>query len=102
MEKATRHNTGKPQLSYILSAPKALEQLAARFEAGAEKYDRDNWKKGLIKEEVIDSLMRHLAAYFNGERVDEDGLTNVSGILWNAFVLTEFEMNGAYDAQDKL
>ena len=87
--KADRFNAGKPQLSYILDAPLAMEGLARRFELGAAKYSRDNWKKGLDDTSIIDSLLRHLKAYQNGEYYDEDGGTHADAIVWNAVVLSE-------------
>jgi hypothetical protein len=88
---ADRANTGKPQLSYVLSAPYALLELTARFEAGAKKYSRNNWKKGLKVSELVNSMMRHLLEYSNGvdQDAEDESLTNVSGILWNAFILAE-------------
>lgn len=88
-EKGLRYNEGKPQLSYLLDFPLAAKGLAARFEIGAKKYGRDNWKKGLDETQIIDSLMRHLLAFNNGEVYDEDGGLHVDAILWNAAVLSE-------------
>jgi len=88
-DQALRYNNGKPQLSYLLDAPFAMEGLARRFELGAKKYSRDNWKKGLPDNEVIDCLTRHLMAYHNGEAEDADGGFHVDAILWNAVVLSE-------------
>lgn len=89
MPKADRFNEGKPQLSFILDAPLAMEGLSRRFELGAKKYSRDNWKLGLPDVEVIDSLLRHLVAYHNGEIFDPDGGYHVDAIVWNAVVLSE-------------
>lgn len=98
--RAMRFNAGKPQLSFVLSAPEALKGLSKVFEAGAEKYSRDNWKLGLDTNELIDSAMRHLLAYANGDELDLDpetsraengytGLPHVDQALWNLFVLAE-------------
>lgn len=95
---AARYNKGKPKLSYLLSAHHANEGLARVFEFGAKKYARDNWLKGLPKEEVIDSLLRHLQAYERGELTDpESELPHVAHIHWNAMALAEFELRGDYD-----
>ena len=88
--KADRFNEGKPQLSYMLDAPNAMIGLCKAFEAGAEKYSRDNWKKGLDRKELIDCLMRHLVKAEAGDPVDEEtGVDHLYHVVWNAVVLAE-------------
>lgn len=101
--KADRHNDGKPQLSYILEFANAIKSAAAVFVFGAIKYARGNWKKGMPREEVIDSLLRHLTAYQNGELNDpESGLPHVGHIMANALFLAEFEQRGDYAEKAKI
>ena len=88
-EVALRYNEGKPELSFILDAPLAMKGLAERFALGARKYPRHNWKKGFQQESLIDSLLRHLLAFQNGEVYDEDGGLHVDAIVWNSVVLSE-------------
>ena len=93
--KASRFNTGKPELSYLLDAPVAVKGLCEVFAMGAEKYARDNWRKGLYKDQVIDSLLRHLLAYKSGEIKDsESGKCHSFHVLWNALVLAEQHSKG--------
>jgi len=88
---ADRHNQGKPKLSYLLSAPRALEDVAKVLDYGAKKYSRGNWQKGLPYTEVADSLIRHLVAFTSGEDTDpESGLPHTGHILANALFLAEF------------
>lgn len=88
--KADRFNSGKPQLSYMLDAPNAMIGLCRTFEAGAKKYSRDNWKKGLNEQELLDCLMRHLVKSVSGEEVDEETLVDHKyHVLWNALVWAE-------------
>ena len=88
--KADRFNAGKPQLSYMLDAPNAMEGLARVFAEGAKKYDRDNWKKGLDRLELVDCLLRHLQKAQRGLVLDDEtGQDHLYHVLWNALVLAE-------------
>ena len=88
--KADRFNEGKPQLSYMLDAPNAMEGLARVFAEGAKKYDRDNWKKGLDRLELVDCLLRHLQKAQRGLVLDDEtGQDHLYHVLWNALVLAE-------------
>ena len=87
---ADRFNEGKTQLSYMLDAPNAMEGLARVFAEGAKKYDRDNWKKGLDRLELVDCLLRHLQKAQRGLVLDDEtGQDHLYHVLWNALVLAE-------------
>lgn len=86
MSKGSRFNINKPKYS-ILSL-KELEPGVRVLEFGAEKYSRDNWKKGLKFSEILDSMMRHIAALQSGEWTDpESGLPHIGHIQCNALFL---------------
>lgn len=67
---ADRHNVGK--LRWALVYWPALNELVKVLEEGAMKYAPDNWKKGLNREEILESIQRHLVALFDGEEYDPD------------------------------
>lgn len=82
-EKAIRYNQGKLEWS-LLHYP-SLEPLVRVMMYGKTQHDRDNWKLGFNKQELLDSLTRHVIALHNGEDIDpEHGISHVGGVLFNA------------------
>ena len=63
----------------------ALRAVAKRFEDGATKYGRDNWKKGIPISRYIDALYRHLWKLMEGC----DGEDHGGAVIWNAMCLVE-------------
>lgn len=63
----------------------ALLRLSKHYEAGAKKYADRNWEQGIPISVMIDSGMRHLLKYMDGQD-DEDHLTaaawNLIGAMW--------------------
>jgi len=87
-EKAMRFNEGKVQLSYMMDADVAMKGMCKVMTFGAEKYARGNWKNAMDIQEVMDSLLRHMMAYNNGEVLDpESGLPHIDHIMCNAVFL---------------
>ncbi len=60
--------------------PIATEKMGKRFEDGAAKYSRGNWREGIPLSRYQDSITRHLLAWSKGQ-TDEDHL---GAVLWNA------------------
>ena len=65
--------------------PRALMRLARRFEDGAAKYNRDNWKQGIPLSRYVDSLYRHLWAFMEGDASED----HLGAVIWNAVCLSE-------------
>jgi len=57
----------------------ALLRLSRHFEEGAKKYGENNWQKGIPLWSFIDSGLRHLLEYMDGQ-TDEDHLCAAA---WN-------------------
>ncbi len=93
-ETAARFSKGKIRHDLIPSYP--INELAKVYTYGCEKYDTDNWRKGLRwRKDVIGSLKRHLDNWIRGEKNDlESGLHHLSQVLWNVCTLMEYERCG--------
>lgn len=90
-----RYNQGK--LRWGLVHYQSLEPMVRVLMYGAAKYTTleasgdHNWKKGLDKQEILESLQRHLAALLDGETVDpESGLSHMGHIQCNAMFYNYF------------
>lgn len=88
---ALRYNEGKPKWSLVHF--KSLEPLVRVLMYGADKYALDNWKKGLPKKEILDSMQRHMAALIDGQDTDEEsGLPHIGHIMCNAMFYSYFNV----------
>lgn len=82
-EQGTRHNEGKPKWSLVNY--NSLVPMIRVLEWGAINYGIDNWKKGLDKKEILESMQRHLASLMDGEELDsQTGLPHMAHIQCNA------------------
>lgn len=63
----------------------AILRLSKHYEEGAKKYEDRNWEKGIPISSMIDSALRHLLKYLDGQ-TDEDHLVasawNIMGAMW--------------------
>jgi hypothetical protein len=88
---ALRDNGKKRQLRYNLTFRGAMEGRAAVSEYGARKYALFNYLRGAPLSQYTDCLLRHLAAWHDGEDIDpESGLPHTDHIAWNADALAHF------------
>ena len=89
--KGKRYTQGKPAMHLI--PMDALVALAEHYGRGAEKYAPRNWENGLKwNEECASSLLRHLAAWSQGEEKDVEGFYHDVAILWNAMALVTYRL----------
>ena len=76
---AAKHDGGKAP--YDLIPPEALDAVAVVLGFGAAKYAPRNWEKGMRWGRVFGALMRHMWAWWRGEKADaETGYSH----LWHA------------------
>lgn len=96
---ADRFNEGKVQWSLVDF--KSLEPMVRVLEFGAQKYTRDNWKKGLPITKIFDSLQRHLIAFIGGEDVDsESGIEHLGHALCNIMFM-QYMMTNKPELDDR-
>ena len=69
---------------------RAFESMARVLEYGANKYDRNNWRKGYAdKFSTVDSLYRHIKEIVIGNKIDEESkLPHIGHIMCNIMFLT--------------
>ena len=80
---ALRYNTGKPKWSLVHM--NSLVPMIRVLEYGALKYAPFNWQKPMKRDELLDSMQRHMAALIDGEELDkESGLPHIGHIMANA------------------
>lgn len=60
-----------------------LNRLGGLFWRGAQKYSRDNWKKGMSMARTFSSLFRHVIYWWAGDTSED----HLAAIVWNATVL---------------
>lgn len=82
-----RYNTGKADLSLIPLS--TLEDEARVWMYGAKKYKAFNWMKGMQWSVPLACALRHLAAFQNGEDIDEEsGQPHIAHAMCNLRMLT--------------
>jgi hypothetical protein len=93
----------QPKYNHI---PKViLDAMAHRFEVGAEKYGRDNWKNG--GPDFYDDCENHLVGHLWNflERTtdeEENPITNLEAVMWNAGALLWWMTEGKLKWEDHL
>lgn len=101
LQEGTKHDAGKVRLELI--PPELLFGVGHILTFGAQKYADRNWEKGMKWSRVFGALMRHMWAWWRGEKADhESGMSH----LWHAgcciaFLITYEERNiGEDDRSD--
>lgn len=92
MGSGARNNFGKPDLSLI--PLNTLFDEARVWEYGKKKYKEWNWVKGMSWSVPYACMIRHMAAWQNGEENDEEsGLPHLAHAMCNLRMLTLFAKN---------
>lgn len=92
---ATGGQKGAKPEKYSMIPAWPLSEIARVYGFGANKYERDNWRKGYAWSLSLDALMRHIELFRSG--VSEDNETGYHHLAHAAFhlnTLMEFERLG--------
>ncbi len=85
-KEAGRFDDGK--VRHDLIPAWAIEELARVYTYGAEKYDDNNWWKGMKWTKVMGPLERHYNKWKRGSVIDrESGVYHLAQVAWNAIAL---------------
>lgn len=92
MMEGRKNDDGKAR--YELLAPEFLDGTAQILTFGAAKYEDRNWEKGMKWSRVFGAMMRHMWAWWAGQKLDpETGKSH----LWHASCCLMFLV--AYEAR---
>lgn len=80
----------------------AMEEITDVLTHGAKRYGADNWKRVTpLRERYFAALMRHIIAWYQGERPDPDtGNHHLAHAGCCLLFLLENEMTGGSDEED--
>jgi hypothetical protein len=70
---------------YDLISPIGLRNLAIHMERGADKYTARNWEFGLPLSRHLNSALRHLQNYLEGDRSED----HLSACVFNVFAIEQ-------------
>lgn len=88
---ATGGQKGRKPEAYSLVPRAPLAEVARLYGVGAEKYERDNWRKGYAWSLSVDAMQRHLAAFLTGDFWDDEtGCHHLASVVFHAFSLMEW------------
>jgi hypothetical protein len=90
----------KPE-KFSMLPPQALGTVARVYGMGADKYARDNWRKGYAWSLSYDAMQRHASAFWAGEDLDpESGEPHMAHVVFHALALLTF-MDEFPDGDDR-
>ena len=91
----------KSKILLELVPPEAIIEVGKVFTYGANKYGKDNWRKGISFSKLFGATLRHLYKWFIGNDVDEEsGLSHLSHALANVMMLLVYTSNDIYSKYD--
>jgi hypothetical protein len=83
---------GQKRARYDLVPSRPLRLVAETYGIGAEKYEANNWRKGVDWSLNFAALNRHLWQWWEGQRFDDAGFHHLAAVCFHAMALMEFEV----------
>lgn len=100
MTEAKKYDEGKPR--WDLLPPEGLSAVARIFTYGAAKYADRNWESGIKYGRVFAAAMRHLWAWWSGQRTDgESGEPHLAHAATCILFLLTYEARERGDLDDR-
>jgi len=72
---------------YDLIPQAAIEAMAITLKKGEERYGKDNWKKGIPAEDLMNHCLQHIYKWLDGDRSEE----HIAHAMCNLAFLAYFE-----------
>jgi len=83
------------KLPWHLLPHDAVAEVVGVLQYGSQKYEPNNWRRGMQWSRLFSSCMRHLLAWFRGETIDpESGRPHLAHLACNALFLIWYEQQG--------
>jgi hypothetical protein len=92
---STGGEKGRKPAQFALLPWDALWAVAEHYGRGAKKYSPRNWERGYPWSWSFDALQRHLAAYWQGEDMDEDGQPHLAAAAFHVLAMLAFSLRKA-------
>lgn len=88
-----KYDDGKSRMDLI--PPEGVAAIADILGIGAKKYAARNWEQGMDWSRPYGAALRHLFAWWGGEKVDKDtGRSHLWHAATNLFFLITYELRG--------
>lgn len=90
-DEGVKFDTDKIRMELV--PPEAIEGLSRVLTFGAKKYGDRNWENGMKWSRVFGALLRHLFAWWGGQKNDpETGFSHLDHAMANVAFLMTYEL----------
>jgi len=95
-----KYDEGKPR--YDLLPTEALEEIVRVYTYGCQKYEANNWRKGIEYSRLFAACQRHLWKFWRGEDKDtESGLHHLAHAGFSILGMLQFALEGRSELDDR-